>query len=138
LDLSFILDPLLLIASGIAEVYIVEKWMYKHTSRRKGMIILSSLVMLLFWSIAGALYLDLLNVPFLGDFGNGNHFMWNSGVELLGFPPFVDTTTPTYTKAFGVLNLIAIVLFCVYPVWLYLGISCGFKIIKKGKRTDNY
>ncbi len=131
MDLSFILDPLLLIVSGIAEVYIVERWLYKHINKRKSLIVLSLLVILLFWSIAGALYLDLLNIPFLGDFGKGNHFMWNSGIELLGFSPLVDTTTPTYTELFGGLNILAIVLFCFYPVWLYLGILCGSKIVKK-------
>jgi len=100
MDLSFILDPLLLIVSGIAEVYIVERWLYKHINKRKSLIVLSLLVILLFWSVAGALYLDLLNIPFLGDFGKGNHFMWNSGIELLGFSPLVDTTTPTYTELF--------------------------------------
>ena len=129
--MSFILDPLLLITSGIVEVYIVEKWLHKYINKKEGMLILSFLVIVVFWGIAGALYLDLISLSFIGEAGNGNHFMWNSGIELLGIPPFVDTSTPTYINPFCVLNILAVVLFGLYPAWLYLGIICGLKIIKR-------
>ena len=136
MNLSFILDPFLLVASGIVEVYIVDKWLCRYMNKRKVIIVFSSVVVLLFWLVAGALYFDIINVPFLEEAGKGNYFMWNSGIELLGIPPLINISTSTYTDPLGLLNILAFILFSLYPVWLYLGILCGQRIIKNPQ--DNW
>ena len=70
-------------------------------------------------------------MPGLGEYGKGNHFMWNSGIELLGLKPFVDTSIPTYANPFGPMNILAIAIFLTYPLWLYLGIKLGYKLFMK-------
>ncbi len=74
----------------------------------------------IFVACSGSLYFDCLNfsflAPILGHPGawSGNHFMWNSGIELLGFRPLVSGE-PTYRNFFGALNLSGLfTLFVVY------------------------
>ena len=84
----------------------------------------------IFWTISGALYLDYLNLsvlaPILGhpEAWGGNHFMWNSGAELAGLNPFVNTDPPTYKDFWGFWNIIAMALFAAYP----------FIMVKAGRR----
>jgi len=129
--MSFLLDPFLLIASGICEVYICKRFLLKYLDLKKALLWTSTVIILLFWLIAGALYFDILSISFLGAYGRGNHFMWNSGVELIGLEPFVDTTTPTYIDFFSPLNLLALCLFMLYPLWLYFGILVGLKLLNE-------
>jgi len=131
MDMSFLIDPFLLIFSGIAEVYLCEKILCKHHEKKNVLLFLSVVIIFCFWIIAGALYLDYLNIPFLGDYGRGNHFMWNSGVEIIGLKPFIDTSVPTYKNTLSSLNLLAILIFATYPLWLYFGIRVGYKILRR-------
>lgn len=79
-----------------------------------------------FWIIAGGLYFDRLDFPFLGEAGRGNHFMWNSGIEILGFTPLFAFPRPTYEPFFSLPNLFALVSFLfIYPAALYLGFRAG-------------
>lgn len=129
--MSFLLDPFLLILSGIAEVGLCKKILCKESNTRKVLFWLSLAIIVIFWSIAGALYLDIINMPGLGEYGYGNHFMWNSGVEIIGLMPFIDTSTPTYANPIGLLNILAVFLFLIYPLWLYFGVKLGFMLFNK-------
>ena len=129
--MSFLIDPILLVLCGIIEVGLYVKVLQKKFKSEKILLVLSIIVVVVFWLIAGLLYLDYLNMPGLGEYGRGNHFMWNSGIELLGFEPFVDTSVPTYVKPFGILNILALMIFLSYPIWLYLGIRLGYALLDK-------
>ena len=79
-----------------------------------------------FWGVSGGLYADLWNFPFLGEAGRGNHFMWNSGMELVGLSPWFRFSRPTYQDFFRVPNLTALFLFLViYPLGIYAGFRLG-------------
>jgi len=95
---SFILDPFLLLGLGVFIVWLTVRKLYRRFGRNKFFIPgLFIFCLISFWLVAGAgLYLDNLNFSFLGKAGEGNHFMWNSGCEILGIEPFVDTAAPTY------------------------------------------
>ncbi len=127
--MSFLIDPFLLVISGIIELLLIRKILYKYSDMKKTLWVLSIVIILCFWLIAGALYLDIIDMFFLGEFGRGNHFMWNSGCELIGLSPFIDTTIPTYLDFFNPLNLFAICLFAIYPLWLYVGVRIGQKFL---------
>lgn len=120
MDMSFLLDPPLLIASGILIVHLRRKFNMELKW-------LSTLVILLFWIFALALYLDFLHIPLPDTAGKGNYFMWNSGLNLLGIE-LVSITKPTYQNPFGSLNILAIIQFLLYPLWLNLGFKIGSKV----------
>ncbi len=77
--------------------------------------------LLIFLAVSGSLYLDYINFSFLtpllghAEAWGGNHFMWNSGIEVLGFGPLMDTAKPTYRNFWEFWNLLALVLFVAYP-----------------------
>lgn len=134
---SFILDPFLLIGFGIFIVWLTVRKLYHRFGRNKFFIWgLSILCLTLFWLIAGfGLYLDNINIPLLGEAGQGNHFMWNSGCELFGIEPFVDTTTPTYTNFLSPLNLLALFFFVIiYPLILYISIHIGYILFGRNEK----
>ncbi|MBI2669551.1 MAG: hypothetical protein HYX20_00140 [Candidatus Yanofskybacteria bacterium] len=78
----------------------------------------------IFFAISDSLYYDYLNFSFLAPFlghpeaWGGNHFMWNSGLEVLGLKPIVDTTIPTYQNFWGFWNLLALVLLGPVYIWV--------------------
>ena len=97
-------------------------------SRRYGLSprLLLGLALAGFWGVSGGLYADLWNFPFLGEAGRGNHFMWNSGMELVGLSPWFRFSRPTYQDFFRVPNLTALFLFLViYPLGIYAGFRLG-------------
>ena len=127
--MSFILDPILLTIIG----YIIAKIEKKHIkseNREKFRKITKTLTLITFWTIAGALYLDIINMPLLGAYGKGNHFMWNSGIEIIGAKPIINTETPTYKNPLNPLNILATIMFTLYPIWLNLGTKLGTKTTK--------
>ncbi|MDH5691219.1 MAG: hypothetical protein OEY81_07320 [Candidatus Bathyarchaeota archaeon] len=128
--MSFLLDPLFLIVIGVAIVYLAEKFLRK--TLRNPILVLSVVTVALFWSISGLLYLDYLDFPLLGKAGSGRHFMWNSGVELIGLNPPIDVSV-TYANPFTTLNIVAVMLFATYPLFLYLGVYVGSKIFSKSR-----
>jgi hypothetical protein len=118
---SFILDPFLLISGGIFIIWLSRK--------NPWLILILPLFLALVLSIGLLLYFDLLSVPGLGDYGKGNHFMWNSGIELFGFKSPVLLSQPSYFHFFSVLNLSALAIFVfLYPIFLLVGIKIGQKI----------
>ena len=128
--MSFLIDPILLIFCGIAEVGIYAKFLHEKFEFKKVLLVLSTIVIAVFWLIAGLLYVDYLDMPGLGEYGEGNHFMWNSGIEILGFKPFIETSVPTYVNPLGLLNILAVVIFLSYPFWLYLGIKTRMQTVQ--------
>lgn len=138
---SFILDPVLLILFGITIVWLTVRKFYKRYGRKKVILLgLALTVLISFWLIAGVgFYLDNLNIPFLGEAGRGNHFMWNSYCELLGIEPFVDTTVPTYANFLSPLNLLALFIFIIlYPAFLYIGIQFGFILFGRNEKQTGF
>ncbi|MBI4055719.1 MAG: hypothetical protein HY402_06280 [Elusimicrobia bacterium] len=119
LHASFLLDTFLLLpASGFLIAYLTRNRPDKAPA-------LGGLTLLAFWAIAGGLYFDLWNFPFLSEAGQGNHFMWNSGIELLGLSPRWPAQ-PTYAAFWSPANLAALILFLVaYPSALALGYRWG-------------
>jgi len=126
--MSFLLDPLFLIVIGVAIVFLAERFLHKIL--RNPILVLSVVTVALFWSISGLLYLDYLDFPWLGKAGSGRHFMWNSGVELMGLNPPIDVSV-TYANPLCTLNIVAVMLFATYPLFLYLGVYVGSKIFSK-------
>ena len=126
--MSFLLDPLFLIVIGMAIPFLAERGLNKIL--RNPVLVLSVITIVLFWSISGSLYLDYLDFPWLGEAGSRRHFMWNSGVELIGLMPPIDVSV-TYANPFYTLNIVAVLLFATYPLFLYLGIYAGSKILSK-------
>ena len=126
--MSFLLDPLFLVVIGVAIPFLAQRGLDKIL--RNPVLILSVITLILFWFISGLLYLDYLDFPWLGEAGSGRHFMWNSGVELIGLMPPIDVSV-TYTNPFCTLNIIAVLLFATYPLFLYLGVYAERKILSK-------
>ena len=117
---SFILDiPILLPALGFLAGRLAK-------SKISGLL-LYCIALLGFWLIAGGLYFDALSMRFLlGGIGRGNHFMWNSGIEALGFSPWIEFLEPTYRNFWSLPNILALSLFLfVYPAVLWLGFKKG-------------
>lgn len=83
----------------------------------------------IFFTISDSLYYDYLNfsflTPFLGhpEAWSGNHFMWNSGIEVLGLRPIVDTAIPTYQNFWGFWNVLAMIL--LGPVYILVMVKAG-------------
>ncbi len=133
---SFILDPFILVGVGMFAVWLAVRKFYKRFGRNKMILLgLALLGLTLTWFGAGALYFDVIDMPLLGEAGQGNPFMWNSGCELLGIEPFVDTTTPTYADFLSPLNILAFFLFIVvYPFILYVGIHLGYILFGRNEK----
>jgi len=132
---SFIIDPFLLVAVGLLVVFLSVKFLNKRFPKFKKYIAWSLFILaiFIFWAIAGALYLDFLNVSALGAYGSGNNFMWNSGVEVFGLEPFFKFTTPTYMNVRDPMNILAFAIFLTYPLFLYLGVRIGRILFKKAR-----
>jgi len=126
--MSFLIDPVLLIVIGVAITFLAKRGLQEVLKRP--VLILAVVTIALFWSIGGLLYLDYLDFPWLGNAGSGRHFMWNSGVELIGLKPPIDVSV-TYANPFSTLNILAVLLFAAYPLFLYLGMYIGSRILSK-------
>lgn len=87
-----------------------------------------------FWGVAGGLYFDFLSFEFLlGPPGRGNHFMWNSGIELLGFHPVFLSVNPTYADFWSLPNCSALLLLgMIYPAILGIGFQAGLNRRRSG------
>jgi hypothetical protein len=124
---SFLLDPFLLIISGIVIVWISEKFL-----KKKFVFLISFLTLLIFYIGSVSLYLNLPYVNFLYEIASlfplikkspsGFNFMINSGV--FNIPYNKPEEAPFY------LHLISGVIFATYPLYLYLGIKFGNKLFK--------
>jgi hypothetical protein len=115
--MSFLIDPFLLIGCGALIVWLRNRWLYKLT--RHATKVLGVITIVLFWVIAGSLYLNLGWFDWIwlwtGRAVNGRDFMINSGVFQF-----------EYISTVGLIDGIAILLFAVYPFWLYCGVFFGY------------
>ena len=124
---SFALDiPILLPAAGWLAARLCRGLAEPARTRRSRALLAA--VLLGFWLVAGGLYFDLLNIePLLGAPGRGNHFMWNSGVELLGVAPLREGGA-SYRPFLSAANLAALFLFAAaYPAALWAGYRIGVR-----------
>ncbi len=115
-DMSFLLDPPLLIISGIL-LYLAGV-RYALTGGKK--IAIGVLIVLLFISVSALLYLDAIPCffPFICGNLSGSKFMFQSditGIHKKDVPLVVVTA-----------------LFALYPLWLYSGFAIAKKFSKGG------
>lgn len=125
---SFLLDPFLLIISGIVIFYVCSRFLNKRFIS-----LLYLLTILIFYAGSLSLYFNLPYAnflyriaeffPLMGSSPSGFNFMINSGIFHIPYTKPEDA--PFY------LHLVAGFIFATYPVWLYLGIKSGEKIFKK-------
>ena len=115
--MSFLIDPFLLVVCGAVIVWLRNRWLYRVTPHAKK--ILGGLTVGLFWVMAGSLYLNLGWFDWMwqwtGRAVTGRDFMINSCV--FGFE---------YTYTAGLVDAVALVLFALYPLWLYCGVFLGY------------
>lgn len=126
---SFILDILILLPLvGLLVEVMARRMRIFYTARR----MLYAVAVMIFLAISGSLYLDYFNfsflTPFLGhpEAWGGNHFMWNSGIEVLGLRSIVDTAIPTYQNFWGFWNLLAMIL--LGPVYILVMVKAGTRL----------
>ncbi|MCL7388666.1 MAG: hypothetical protein LZ173_01850 [Thaumarchaeota archaeon] len=129
--MTFLLDPLLLIALG-AGIALLDRHIPSFS--KKFTLVLTIITLTIFWIVGSLFYLDYLSIPWIGDAGRGRHFMWNSGIELIGLKPPIDVSA-TYTDPLNKLNIAAILLFTSYPIFLYLGIHICKTLMERRHRT---
>ena len=123
--MSFLLDPFLLILCGAVIVWLRNRWLYRIS--RHATKILGGVTVLLFWLVAGSLYLNLGWFDWIwqwtGRAVNGRDFMINSCVFQF-----------EYLSTVGLIDFIALFLFLLYPLWLYLGILLGYLLFGQHER----
>ena len=115
--MSFLIDPFMLVVCGAVIVWLRNRWLYRVTPHATK--ILGGLTVVLFWVVAGSLYLNLGWFDWMwqwtGRAVTGRDFMINSCV--FGFE---------YTYTAGLVDAVALVLFALYPLWLYCGVFLGY------------
>lgn len=115
--MSFLIDPFLLVVCGALIVWLRNRWLYRVTSHATK--VLGVLTIMLFWVVAGSLYLNLGWFDGLwlwtGRAVSGRDFMINSGIFWF-----------EYTFTAGLIDAIALILFALYPLWLYCGVFLGY------------
>lgn len=123
-SMSFLLDPFLLIGCGALIVLLRNRLLYRVT--RRATKVLGALTLILFWIVAGSLYLDLHWFDWLWTWlvpgSSGTDFMVNSGI-------FHFNSTRT-----GWVDTIALLLFALYPLWLYCGVFIGKLLFGRHER----
>jgi hypothetical protein len=105
--MSFLLDPPLLVALGIFSALLAKT--------REGIRMLAVLFIVVVMSTSILLYLDVLPWPWFNGWTQGSEWMLNSGLN----------TNLERSKGSDIL---ALVLFGAYPLWLWLGIEVGNRI----------
>ncbi|MDO8056172.1 MAG: hypothetical protein Q6361_04865 [Candidatus Hermodarchaeota archaeon] len=123
--MSFLIDPVLLVVCGALIVWLRNRLLYRVT--RHATKVIGFIVVVLFWVIAGSLYLNFGWFDWLwlwtGRALNGRDFMINSGVFHF---EYVYTT--------GLIDTIALMLFALYPLWLYFGVFLGYLLFGRHER----
>lgn len=124
---TLIIDPLILIVSGLALVFAVLRLSPAKNQaefQRKRAIIRTVCLgfMTAFWVGAALYYFGVLDGPY-GTLGND--FAWNGYLDLLGLK-VMDTNAPTYNCWWK--NAIALLLFAVQPFFFWLGYRLGFTL----------
>ncbi|MFX0168907.1 MAG: hypothetical protein ACFE89_06040 [Candidatus Hodarchaeota archaeon] len=123
--MSFLLDPFLLVVCGALIVWLRNRLLYRVT--RQATKVLGVVTVILFWGIAGSLYLNLGWFDWMwlwtGRAVSGRDFMINSG--LFQFE---------YVNTVGVIDSIAFILFAFYPLWLYWGVFLGYLLFGRHEK----
>jgi hypothetical protein len=117
--MSFLLDPPALVLVGFlaGKVYYLlvayADGILTRGASKKGLIAFGAVVVALFWAYSALLYVNAIYFPWpLPRWVGGTDWMLNSGLPLgLSRSPGTD--------------IIALVIFATYPVWLYLGTELG-------------
>lgn len=102
--MSFLLDPPLLFASGL----LVGRFVPEGSRRRR----IALAVLGLFYAVSGLLYADLLPWWDGRRWTRGSAFMLNSGLN-------------TRLKRTAGTDVLAVVLFAAYPLWVWFGMTTG-------------
>jgi hypothetical protein len=115
--MSFLIDPVLLVVCGAVIVWMRNRWLYRIS--RHATKVLGAVTLILFWVVAGSLYLNLGWFDWIwlwtGRAVTGRDFMINSCVFQFEY---------TYTA--GLIDAVALVMFALYPLWLYCGVFLGY------------
>jgi hypothetical protein len=123
--MSFLFDPFLLVACGAIIVLLRNRLLYRATRRATKILGLATLI--LFWFAAGSLYLNLGWFDWLWrglwSATSGRDFMINSGVFHF-----------EYLNTAGLIDAVAVLLFALYPVWLYCGVFIGKLLFGRHER----
>jgi len=128
--LSFLLDPLALVAIGFVAgkaYYLLVAFGTKILERgplKKGLFIAGAAVVSLFWVYSALLYLNVIYFPWpFPSWYGGTAWMLNSGL-------------PLGLTRNGVSDVLALVIFATYPVWFYAGTELGLAghRLTKGQR----
>ena len=123
--MSFLIDPILLVVCGAFIVWVRNRWLYRVT--RHATKVLGIITIILFWTIAGSLYLNLGWFDGLwlwtGRAVNGRDFMINSGVFQF-----------EYVNTMGLIDAVALMLFAIYPLWVYCGIFLGYLLFGRHEK----
>lgn len=123
--MSFLIDPVLLVVCGALIVWLRNRWLYRVT--RHATKVLGGITIILFWVIAGSLYLNLGWFDWLwlwtGRAVNGRDFMINSGVFQF-----------EYVNTVGLIDTVALALFAIYPLWLYCGVFLGYLLFGRHEK----
>ena len=123
--MSFLLDPFLLILCGTVVVWLRNRRLYRISQQATK--ILGIVTVLLFWVVAGSLYLNMGWFDWMwqwtGRAANGRDFMINSCIFQF-----------EYLSTAGLIDFIALFLFLLYPLWLYLGILLGYLLFGQHER----
>lgn len=105
--MSFLLDPPILFGSGV----LIGRYEDDETDTRR----LSLAVLALFYLVSGLLYLDVLPWWSGDRWTRGSQFMLNSGLN-------------TRLKRNAGVDVLAVLLFAAYPLWLWVGLVTGRKV----------
>ena len=122
--MSFLLDPPALLLLGFLAARVsyltvaFENSFFTRGSSRRSIFIVGVFFTLLFWVYSSLLYLDVIYFPWpLPRWFGGIDWMLNSGL------PFGLTRTLTT-------DLLALMIFGIYPLWYYLGTLMGLAGIR--------
>jgi len=115
--MSFFLDIFLLDIMGIIIAYICKKRYKQHSLL---VYTLSGLFLLIFYIFAIGLWCDYH--MFGGVIENPTEFMYSSGIFDVPFDSFEELALPENRMWV----FLGVFLFCLYPLWLYLGIMSGY------------
>lgn len=134
---SFLLDPGLLILIGLLIVYIGRRLLGRYLKEQISIPLLSVATMALFYWASLSLYFnrpgaDFLHrfaalFPLIGESPSGFNFMLGSGI--MKWPYITPQEAPFYVHLAGGF------IFATYPLWLYLGVRLGCKLMPKKLKT---
>lgn len=101
--MSFLLDPPALVIIGI----LISRYTQSQSRRNQ----LAAVIVIVFITVSALLYLDIVQW-WLGEWISGSDWMLNSGLNT------------NLTRQPGI-DILAVVLFAAYPLWMKLGLDIG-------------